>query len=151
VTGFSKQSERIVDLYSASDLNLKHSTTLDVSPAILIPHYDCDSGTLFLTSKGESTVQTFEVSEEAPFLYALSPYRPTGLHQGLAFLPKNVTDVKNVEFARAYRLTTTTIEPISFTVPRVKTAFFQDDLFPPTAVTWTETLTSKEWFSGSQK
>ena len=104
---------------------------------------------LFL--QGESTVQPFEVSEDAPFLYPLSPYRPTGLHQGLAFLPKNVIDVKNVEFARAYRLTTNTIEPISFTVPRVKTAFFQDDLFPLTAVTWTETMTSEEWFSGSQK
>ena len=49
------------------------------------------------------------MSLDAPHLFALSPYRPSGLHQGLAFLPKNVVDVKNVEFARAYRLTNNTI------------------------------------------
>ena len=32
-------------------LELVHTQVLDVSPAILIPHYDQDSSTLFLTSK----------------------------------------------------------------------------------------------------
>ena len=71
--------------------------------------------------------------------------------QGLAFLPKNVVDVKNVEFARAYRLTNNTIEPISFTVPRIKTVYFQDDLFPDTKVLWEPTLSAEEWMQGSQK
>ena len=92
---------------------------------------------------------TFEVSLESPHLFPLSPYRPNGLHQGFAFLPKNVLDVKNVEFARAYRLTSNTIEPISFTVPRVKTVFFQDDLFPMTKVLWEPALSAQEWFQGS--
>jgi coronin-7 len=30
----------------------------------------------------------------------------------------------------------------------LQTEFFQDDLFPPTKVTWHETLTSTEWFEG---
>ncbi len=94
---------------------------------------------------------TFEVSLDAPHLFPLSPYRPNGLHQGFAFLPKNILDVKNVEFARAYRLTTNTIEPISFTVPRVKTVYFQDDLFPMTKVLWSPTLTAQEWLQGSLK
>ena len=38
-------------LYRVSDLELIQNTVLDVSPAILIPHYDHDSSTLFLTSK----------------------------------------------------------------------------------------------------
>ena len=38
-------------LYRVSDLELVQNTVLDVSPAILIPHYDHDSSTLFLTSK----------------------------------------------------------------------------------------------------
>ena len=94
---------------------------------------------------------TFEVSLEFPHLFALSPYRPSGLHIGLFFLPKNILDVKQVEFARAFRLTNTTIEPISFTVPRVKTEFFQSDLFPSTRVLWTPTLTAQEWLQGSAK
>ena len=101
--------------------------------------------------QGESTVATFEVSLESPHLFALSPYRPSGLHIGLSFLPKNILDVKQVEFARAFRLTNTTIEPISFTVPRVKTEFFQSDLFPSTRVLWTPTLTAQEWLQGSAK
>ena len=94
---------------------------------------------------------TFEVSLEAPHLFPLSPYRPKDLHVGMSFLPKNILDVKNVEFARAFRLTNTTIEPISFTVPRVKTEFFQSDIFPETRVLWTPVLTAQEWLQGSNK
>ena len=101
--------------------------------------------------QGESTVVTFEVSTDAPHLFALSPYKPAGLHQGFSFLPKNVCDVRQVEFARAFRLCNTTIEPITFTVPRVKTAYFQDDLFPPTKILWDPTIDSKDWLAGSKK
>ena len=47
------------------------------------------------------------------------------MHQAISFLHKNACNVRDVEFARAYRITNTTIEPVSFSVPRVKTAFFQ--------------------------
>ena len=101
--------------------------------------------------QGESTVVTFEVSTDAPHLFALSPYKPPGLHQGFSFLSKSICDVRQVEFARAFRLCNTTIEPITFTVPRVKTAYFQDDLFPPTKILWEPTIDSKDWLSGSKK
>ena len=65
--------------------------------------------------------------------------------QGLAFIQhKNALNVREVEFARGYRLTNNLIEPIAFTVPRVKSAFFQvdpallssilDSIKPPTFV-----------------
>ena len=38
----------------------------------------------------------------------------------MALLPKNVCQVKDVEFARFICLTANSIEPLSFTVPRVK-------------------------------
>ena len=38
-------------VYRTEDLKMMHSETLDVSPAILIPYYDEDSNTLFLTGK----------------------------------------------------------------------------------------------------
>lgn len=40
--------------------------------------------------------------------------------QGLCFLPKTSCDVRDVEVARAVRLSKTTIEPVSFKVPRVR-------------------------------
>ncbi|KAJ8922826.1 hypothetical protein NQ315_007861 [Exocentrus adspersus] len=152
VTGFDKVSERQIMAFKSGDLKAPLNTVgLDVSPAILIPFYDNDSSTLFVTGKGDSTIYAFEITEEAPYICPLSHHRCNTLHQGLSFLPKNVCDVSNVEFAKALRLTNNSIEPLSFTVPRIKTDLFQDDLFPPTRVTWQPTLTSDEWFSGKDK
>jgi coronin-7 len=84
-----------------------------------------------------------------PHLRPLSHHRCPGPHQGISFLKKNACEVQNVEFARALRLTEFSVEIWSFTVPRVKSEFFQDDLFPPTKVLWEPTMTSREWFSGN--
>lgn len=52
VMGFDKVSERQIMVFKANDLNTPLNTIgLDVSPAILIPFYDEDSSTLFLTGK----------------------------------------------------------------------------------------------------
>ncbi|XP_014488330.1 PREDICTED: coronin-7 isoform X2 [Dinoponera quadriceps] len=152
VIGFDKVSERQIYVFKMDDLNNPLNTVgLDVSPAILMPYYDEDSSTLFLTGRGDSTIYAFEVTEEPPYCCPLSHHRCSSLHQGLSFLPKNRCDVASVEFASALRLTNNTIEPLSFTVPRIKSELFQDDLFPPTKVTWKPTLSSAEWFNGSNK
>uniref|UniRef100_A0A182QAX7 Coronin n=1 Tax=Anopheles farauti TaxID=69004 RepID=A0A182QAX7_9DIPT len=149
VTGFDKVSERQIYVYKLSDLSTPMGMVgLDVSPAILMPFYDEDSSTLFATGKGDSTIYCFEVTDEAPFICPLSHHRCPTLTQGLSFLGKKYCDVAAVEFARALRLTNGTVEPLSFTVPRIKSELFQDDLFPPTRVLWTPTLTAEEWFAG---
>lgn len=149
-TGFNKVSERQVSLYDAKSLSAPVTTEgIDVSPAILIPFYDEDSSTLFLSGKGDSTIFAFEVALDAPYLFPLSHYKCTGgPHQAVAFLPKVTCSVADVEFARAFRLTTSNVEPLSFRVPRLRSELFQDDLFPDTRMTWEPTLTSEEWFSG---
>lgn len=152
VMGFDKVSERQISVYKSHALNVPMNTIgLDVSPSILIPFYDEDSSTLFVTGRGDSTLYAFEVSEEAPFLCPLSHHRAASLHQGLSFLPKNCCDVASVEFAKALRLTNNSIEPLSFTVPRIKLDLFQDDLFPATKVTWEPSVSANEWFSGAQR
>lgn len=67
------------------------------------------------------------------------------------FYQKIVCDVRAVEFARALRLSGTSIEPLSFTVPRVKMDVFQSDLFPETRVLWEPTVTKDEWLHGRDK
>ncbi|XP_054728051.1 coronin-7 isoform X3 [Anastrepha obliqua] len=147
-TGFDKVSERQISVYNAQKLNAPLNTaSLDVSPSILIPYYDEDSSTLFVTGKGDSTIYCYEITDEEPYVCPLSHHRCTSLHQGLSFLTKNYCDVASVEFSKAYRLTNTTIEPLSFTVPRIKNELFQDDLFPPTRVTWKPTMSADEWFA----
>ena len=151
VTGFSRQSERQVMIYQTRDLNCVHTETLDVSPAILIPFYDEDSSTLFLSGKGETTIYGFEIAEDAPHMFPLSPYKTNAPSQGLAFIAhKNALNVREVEFARGYRLTSTGITPISFTVPRVKSTYFQDDIFPPTRVLWRSAVSGEDWVAGSE-
>lgn len=152
VLGFDKVSERQIYVFKTDNLNTPLITVgLDVSPAILMPYYDEDSSTLFLTGRGDSTIYAFEVTEEPPYCCPLSHHRCSTLHQGLSFLPKNKCDVASVEFASALRLTNNTIEPLSFTVPRIKSELFQDDLFPPTKITWKSTMTATEWFNGANK
>ena len=46
-----RTSERQVMVYQANDLKEVHTVPLDVSPTILIPYYDQDSNTLFVTGK----------------------------------------------------------------------------------------------------
>ncbi|ALC48689.1 pod1 [Drosophila busckii] len=151
-TGFDKVSERQISVYNAQKLNAPLNTaSLDVSPSILIPYYDEDSSTLFVTGKGDSTIYCYEITDEEPYICPLSHHRCSSLHQGLSFITKNHCDVASVEFSKAYRLTNTTIEPLSFTVPRIKSELFQDDLFPPTRVTWSPTLSAEDWFGCNDK
>jgi len=149
VTGFSKQSERTITVYRTKDLKNLSSETLNVSPAVLVPFYDEDSSTLFLNGKGENSLFAYEVALEPPHIFALSPFKSPDSSQGYAFLRnKNTLNVREIEFARAYRLSNTAIEPVSFTVPRVKSTYFQDDLFPPTRILWEPTISGEKWLKG---
>ncbi|XP_013148577.1 PREDICTED: coronin-7 [Papilio polytes] len=136
VTGFDKVSERQILLYAASELGAPLCTVgLDVSPFLMY-------------FQGDSTIYCYEVTCELPYLCALSHHRAHSLHQGIAFLHKNLVAVEKVEFARALRLTNGNIEPLSFTVPRIKSELFQDDLFPPTLVTWEAWQSARDWLAG---
>lgn len=121
---FYRVSERQIYILKVDNLDRQIGMVgLDVSPAILVPFYDEDSSTLFLTGRGDTTIYAYEVTDEAPFFCPLSHHRCSSLHQGLSFLPKNRLDVRSVEFARCFRLTSNSIEPLSFTVPRIKVSF----------------------------
>jgi len=149
ITGFGRTSNRTISVYDSRNLSEVLSTVeTNVSPSILIPFYDEDSSVLFLTGKGETTVFAYEISEEAPHIFELSHYRTKEPYQAVGFLPKTACDVKEVEFARAVKLNKTSIDLISFQVPRVKVEYFQDDLFPDTRVWWEPALTSDQWFAG---
>ncbi|KAK2563477.1 Coronin-7 [Acropora cervicornis] len=112
-------STRIISVYDSRNLSETLSTLeINIAPSVLIPFYDEDSAVLFLSSKA------------------------------VGFLPKTVCDIKKVEFARAVKLNKTSIDLITFQVPRVKMEYFQDDLFPPSRAWWEPALTSSQWFAG---
>ncbi|BFZ15285.1 hypothetical protein BsWGS_18324 [Bradybaena similaris] len=151
VSGFDKSSLQQLLVYRSDELKVLNRLDIHVSPAILVSHYDPDTSVLFLSSRGDRIIYTFEVAEEEPYLFECAAFKLESVHQGLSYLPKHICDVRKVEVARAWRLTPNSVEALSFTVPRVKPEFFQDDLFPDTSVTWEPTLTAEQWLAGNDK
>ncbi|XP_076446220.1 coronin-7-like [Babylonia areolata] len=149
VSGFQSTSEgQQLSVHSVDTMETVCVEELGRSPSILIPFYDHDACTLYLFSRGERTVHSYDVSTEPPHLFDNASISLQSLQQGLSFLPRRALDVTHAEVARAWRLTSTSVEPVSFTVPRVRTEFFQDDLYPDTRVTWEPALTAEQWLSG---
>ncbi|KAM9346479.1 coronin-7 [Symphorus nematophorus] len=151
VSGFDSRSERGLWLYSADSLSsgATASALVDISPSTLIPFYDPDTSVVILTGKGDTRVHIYELVPDAPHFVECSSFNSPEPHKGLAFLPKTECNVRDVEIAVGVMLTKTTIEPVAFSVPRVKKEFFQDDLYTDTAIWWEPALTASAWLSGS--
>ena len=154
ISGFEKDGRKVFYLFDASktgiDSILSVVTTSHMSsPSLLIPHFDSDTNLVFFTTRGESAVFVYEyLPTDHPFFFTLSSLSLPTQNQELFFFPKVSCQVKDVEVVRGVRLTQSSLEAFSFKVPRVRTEFFQDDLFPPTQVTWEPLLTAEDWLTG---
>lgn len=130
--GFSKQSQRQIKIWDLKNLSKpKKVELLDTASGVLIPFFDPDTSILYLSGKGDGNIRYFELSDDAPFISKIEEFRTTVSAKGTCFVPKRGLDVMNRETARAMKLTTNAVEPISFVVPR-RSESFQEDLFPPT-------------------
>ncbi|CAO3573663.1 unnamed protein product [Mortierella alpina] len=124
--GFGRGSQREILLFDANDLERGpiDSKKMDISPGVLVPHYDADTSVLAVLELGS-------------------------LQQDVAYLPKRCCDVRAIELAKMYRLTYNSVEVIRVSVPRNKQEFFQDDLFPDTIDVETASMEADEFFSGA--
>jgi len=147
----NKNGARCISLLSSSGGEIKDLTEVDHGVALLIPHYDEDTNVIFLSAKGDHSLISFEVSSQDPYITPLTSFRSDAAYQSFCFLPKTSCDVTKVEFARAWKLSKSSLEPISFQVPRVKMEYFQDDLFPDTKKVDQPSMTAAEWFAGCNK
>ncbi|XP_070269194.1 coronin-7 [Myotis yumanensis] len=151
VSGFDSRSERQLLLYSAKALAGGPLAVLglDVAPSTLLPNYDPDTSLVLLTGKGDTRVFLYELLPEAPFFLECNSFTSPDPHKGFVLLPKTECDVRQVEFARCLRLRQTSLEPVAFRLPRVRKEFFQDDVFPDTAMSWEPVLSAKDWLGGA--
>jgi len=146
-TGFGKQSDRQYALWDPKNMKepLK-SDNLDTSSGVLMPFYDNDTNVLYLAGKGDGNIRYFELVDEAPFLHYLTELKTSTPQRGLGMLPKKAVDVSNNEIARAFKVHSNLVEPISFIVPRRGDAF-QADIYPDTRGT-DGSITGDQWFAG---
>ncbi|OZJ06460.1 hypothetical protein BZG36_00519 [Bifiguratus adelaidae] len=144
-TGFSRMSDRQLNLWDAGDFGKPiKSEFLDTSAGIIMPFYDADTKMLYLAGKGDGNIRYYEYENDE--LFFLSEFKSGEPQRGIGFLPKRAVNVSECEVARAYKVSSNIIEPISFTVPR-KSDAFQADIFPP-AISDEPALTADAWFAG---
>ena len=132
-TGFSKMSDRQVGIWDSGSLNNAKMTTLDQSSGVVMPFWS-DNGILFLAGKGyarssfppilphtkvlnsDGNIRYYEWENDT--LFSLSEHKSSDPQRGMCFLPRRALEVTECEIARAYKVTTSGIEPIAFVVPR---------------------------------
>ena len=164
-TGFTRSASREVIVHrigADGKLSVAARKMLDVSPAPLTPVWDGDTSILWLYARGDRTCSAFEiVLDGAVALKPLPSFEHGTLQSSWAFLPKTIVDVKEVEIARAFRLTPSTIDTVSFRIPRARAEFFQvrlrgrsqlisqDDVFPPTRLITESATDARAWWGGN--
>eukprot|EP00003_Mantamonas_plastica_P012162 TRINITY_DN2212_c0_g1_i2.p1 TRINITY_DN2212_c0_g1~~TRINITY_DN2212_c0_g1_i2.p1 ORF type:complete len:989 (+),score=333.46 TRINITY_DN2212_c0_g1_i2:624-3590(+) len=142
--GYNRSSERQMRLWDikSPDKPLA-SLDMDVGAGIMMPFYDEDINVLYMGGAGEGIIRMYEILDGK--IHYLNSYNDSNNPQsGLAIMPKSHNNVKNVEIATIYKLTVRDIRPVVFTVPRTRTEFFQDDIYPDTR-SGEPTLTGGEW------
>ena len=80
-TFFLRQSERQLTLLRSNDLEEVASKKFEVSPTIMIPHYDPDSSTLFVTGKvgvtAPQNISIFRCRDSSTIMSLTSEYLDT--------------------------------------------------------------------------
>lgn len=145
--GMTKLSEREFRIWDPRNFSqhLCHKR-IDTSSGQLMPFYDNDSSVLYLAGKGDGNIRYFEMVDEAPHFHFLAEYKSSSPQIGMAVLPKLACNVGECEIQVLLKAGPSSIEPISFKVPR-KSDLFQDDLFPETA-SEEASMTAAEWIAG---
>lgn len=147
-TGFSRLSDRQVGIWDVNDISkgpIGGFMFIDSSSGVLIPIYDDATCTLYLAGKGDGNIRYYEYENDV--LHELSQYASTDAQRGFAAAPKTSVNIKENEILKCYKtVNDSSIEPVSFIVPR-KSEVFQEDIYPD-APSDKPALTALEWFGG---
>eukprot|EP01132_Coremiostelium_polycephalum_P003751 gene3751-4670_t len=150
--GFTKSSEREYSLWDSRNLSNGplNSGIIDHLAGVITPYYDEDTSVVYLAGKGDGTILMYEINDSEPYTHYLTKYTSGTPQMGIAPVSKHTLNVKGCEIAKFYKVSDTTVEPITMTVPRTRMEYFQDDVFVPTRSTQ-PTMTADEWFDGTTR
>jgi coronin-1B/1C/6 len=146
--GFSKQSQRQFKVWDLRNLSAElKKNDIDQAAGSIMPFFDPDTCLLYLAGKGDGNVRYYEMVDENPYFHGLNEYKSSVSAKGMAMLPKRGLNIMGCETARLLKLTTNSVEPLSFTVPR-KSEAFQDDIYPDTFAGM-PSHSADDWLGGS--
>ncbi|KLT40440.1 DUF1900-domain-containing protein [Cutaneotrichosporon oleaginosum] len=148
--GFGRGSMRQLHVYAIHEkVERIAALSLDVSPSVLFPVYDEDTHILYAWGKGQQNILAFQIDPLGKEVVEKLPSFTAGAPQlAVAFLPKTALDVRKVEVAKCLRLTARSVEEVTFSVPRNRPQFFQDDIYVPTR-DGAPATTAREWLAGA--
>lgn len=152
--GAAKRGGREVALLDSRKLDQPMGRKiLDSSTGALLPTYSEETRVLWLWGRGDTTVRHFEVRPDKAeaFSQGLEWRTSSGPHCGVAALPTRCLDVAGLEIGRFLRLSNTTLETVSYAVPRTPELkkFFNDDVYPVAGVRDRRpTIGAEAWLAG---
>ena len=142
LTTSSMSGQRLLQLWDPRKLEIDPicSKIVDSESSALFPMYDESSGICFVAGKGDSIIRYYELNfleEQSNFIDAniekANEFKTDNTQPiaGICLLPKNLCNVREVEVTKMLKLTQNAVIPITFTLPRQKKEFFQDDIYLP--------------------
>lgn len=148
IAGTAKASRRGVSIWNWKTQTEVKSHYIDVNSTGLISRYDFDHGLLFCASMGDRQCRVFEISPWVfPFIAPMDEYKMNkGQFCGMAWLHNSTTDPKKVELGRSLKLTQDSIVLQSWTIPRKRMDFFQDDILKP-ILSNKAAMSADDWFA----
>jgi hypothetical protein len=108
--------------------------TIDNGGGNILPLFDEDTNIIYCVGKGDVSMRWYELHQGSSKVKFDDTHSLGGEPTcGGCMLPKRTCDIPSIEFGKLLRLTSTTVQPISFTLPRAEKLkrYFQDDIFPP--------------------
>lgn len=147
-TGFDAARLRQIIIRDLRNFSVPEKTLeLDCSTGILMPLYDPDTNMLFLAGKGDTTIAYMEVTDKDP--HFIEGLRHNGEQtKGACLVPKRALRVMEGEVNRIMQLTSNSVIPIMYQVPRKTYRDFHADLYPDTTGYRTD-LGVAQWLAGA--
>lgn len=148
--GFTKTSMRQMKIWDPRNLTTEvYRAEIDAAAGVIMPFFDNDTNLLYLAGKGDGNVRVYEAAGEGDSLISITDFRSNVSAKGMAMVPKRGLNIMQNETARLLKLTTNSVEPLSFFVPR-KAEGFQEDIFPD-SFSGEPSHTADEWLAGSDQ
>jgi hypothetical protein len=133
--GHSAAKERCVQLWDVRNTQSPAKTlSFGPSPSPLLPLIDSDSRLLFLVSRGDNIVRSYEMTAAPAVVTEVGTHTVSSSIRDAAMIFKSGVNVMQCEVVRLVCCVQAALEPLSFVAPRKDVAklSFQADLFPPT-------------------